>query len=352
METMNRKGWAVASVLVLAILAILLAPALAPRMHLAGAQPVEIRRALGGPPPSDIMATLFVPWMQQNVLKHYGKKYTLKIIPTPSTTIAASLLAAEEADMGTLAISTLASVIQKDAIAGGVSVVGDTKIDGYPGFRSIVWSVRADSGINRVEDLKGKTIAVNTYGAIVDVAARVVLRKHGLDPEKDLRIVEVQFPNIGKAIRDGRIAAGPLLQPFEEVENQKGGLKPIFHMKDAYGPAQMIFQAVRNKFKQQHPEALRAYLEDYQTALKWFKDPANRPKMVQLVAEATKRPADLYNRYLLTEKDDYRDTSVCPYLEYIQRPLELIHEVGVLKERVDVSSAIDTSFLPGPCAKR
>src|SRR5713226_2878572 len=43
-------------------------------------------------------------------------------------------------------------------------------------------------GINKIEDLKGKTIAVTRAGTVTDVVARAVLPKYGLTVDKDVKI--------------------------------------------------------------------------------------------------------------------------------------------------------------------
>lgn len=311
-------------------------------------KPVVIRHGHGGGVPSDIAPVLFVPWMQQNVLKHYGNAYTVQWTRTKGSPHAAAMLAAGEADLATLSFTTIALTIQKDAVPGGVKVVADTKIDGYPGYRSNVWVVRDDAGIGRVEDLKGRVVAINEYGAGLDVGLRVMLRKHGLDPVKDTNIVEINFANQGPALRQKRTDLAVLLQPFEGREFKKGGVKRLFTLKEAIGTNHMIFQVATNKFLTEHPEAARAYFDDYVRGLTWYLDPKNRPKMLELVAEATKLPKAAFD-YFLTTEDDYRDPKACPQLEYIQRPVDLMVETGFLKERVDISKYFDTSYLPNPC---
>jgi NitT/TauT family transport system substrate-binding protein len=42
--------------------------------------------------------------------------------------------------------------------------------------------------IRRVEDLKGKTLAVSGVGEFTDIGARLVLKKYGLTPDRDVKI--------------------------------------------------------------------------------------------------------------------------------------------------------------------
>src|SRR5581483_11696251 len=47
----------------------------------------------------------------------------------------------------------------------------------------------AQPDIQTAEDLKGKSVGVSNFGSSSDIAARVALRRLGLDPEKDVTIV-------------------------------------------------------------------------------------------------------------------------------------------------------------------
>jgi NitT/TauT family transport system substrate-binding protein len=42
-----------------------------------------------------------------------------------------------------------------------------------------------------IRDLKGKTLAVSNYGATSDVAARMMMKQGGVDPQKELKIIQL-----------------------------------------------------------------------------------------------------------------------------------------------------------------
>jgi len=49
----------------------------------------------------------------------------------------------------------------------------------------------AQPGINSVKELKGKTLGVGTMGDTSDVAARMMIRHYGVDPEKEMKILAI-----------------------------------------------------------------------------------------------------------------------------------------------------------------
>ena len=120
---------------------------------------------------------IYLDYLKENVLKNYGKSYTLEMTFTRGTPEAATLLASGQADLGTLAFSTFATAVAKDAVAGGLSIISDNYQDGHSGNATNTFFVLQDSPIKTVEDLKGKKIGINAYGSAVDLVLRVVLKK-------------------------------------------------------------------------------------------------------------------------------------------------------------------------------
>ncbi len=58
----------------------------------------------------------------------------------------------------------------------------------FHGYRDDEFEVLTDGPIKKVEDLKGKVVATNAVGSGVDVAMRAMLRKHGLEANRDYTV--------------------------------------------------------------------------------------------------------------------------------------------------------------------
>ena len=253
--------------------------------------PVKIRYATGGGiGPNEMETLIWLDFLKSNVLKNYGKAYTLDMTFTRGSPEAAQLLAAGQVDLAALSSPAFASAIAKDAVQGGMSIISDIYQDGHPGFASNTFFVMKDLPIKSIADLRGKKVAINAYGSAVDLVLRVALKKANLDPRRDLQIVEVTFPSIAAAIREGRIDCGVLVIPFLPAEVAKGDLRGLFSGGDTLGPSSVVFQVATDKFIREQPAALRAFLEDFVQGLAWYYDPANRDKALDLAAGLTKMP--------------------------------------------------------------
>src|SRR5690348_10638011 len=88
-EPMSRRRLIAGSASLLAASAIS-----APCIRRASAAPVTIRYATGGGVgPNEMETVIYLDWMQKNILKHYGKEYTVDMTYTRGTPEAATLLA-------------------------------------------------------------------------------------------------------------------------------------------------------------------------------------------------------------------------------------------------------------------
>lgn len=74
-----------------------------------------------------------------------------------------------------------------------------------------------------IRDLKGKTLAVSTYGATSDVAARMMMKHGGLDPERELKIIPLgaERARFG-ALREGIVEVAVLSPPADSEASRHG----------------------------------------------------------------------------------------------------------------------------------
>jgi NitT/TauT family transport system substrate-binding protein len=68
---------------------------------------------------------------------------------------------------------------------------GQEAIGVYGGFNLAGFSWYAQPSIKTWADVRGKALGVSTFGSTTDALTRYVLRKHGLDPERDAHLVAV-----------------------------------------------------------------------------------------------------------------------------------------------------------------
>jgi NitT/TauT family transport system substrate-binding protein len=175
---------------------------------------------------SNPIATNLPSWMafEAGIYKQHGLDVELANIAS-STGVPALL-------SGDVAVGQLggSEVISADAGGGDLVIIGITG-PVYP------FVFMAQPGITTIEQLKGKKIGVSNVGSSSDIATRVMLRKVGLDAEKDVTIVAVgSLQNRIAALLSGAIDGG-VAQPPEQLGLEDKGLHIIYDLAAQKLPA-------------------------------------------------------------------------------------------------------------------
>jgi ABC-type nitrate/sulfonate/bicarbonate transport system substrate-binding protein len=260
-----------------------------------------------------------------------GKSYKIEWVQFQGTAPMVQAMAAGALDCSTQAPLSLAQGAVEMGLQGYIVAqhVGEK-----PGSFSVYWAVKADSPIKTVGDLKGKTVGVNAYGGGLYYPLVVILRKYGLDPEKDIKLVETGFPPSEDAIRSGRVDAGVLNQPFAARAEAKGGLKKLFALSDIQPTIVHILEVCKKEFVEQHPDVVKLYVRDLTAGMK--KAMANRTETLKIVSEVTKAPVEVLDTYLLKPNDFAREPGAHPNFAGIQAMFDLYLKAGLLKKPLDV----------------
>src|SRR5262249_32377872 len=109
--------------------------------------------------------------VKKDLAKHWGKSYNMEAVRYQGTPPMITALANGELEIANLAYSTLGIAITNAGISD-LRVISDEFRDGVPGYFSNQFFVRKDSGIKKIEDLKGKVLATNLIGTGVDIAMK------------------------------------------------------------------------------------------------------------------------------------------------------------------------------------
>src|SRR5580704_12766657 len=181
------------------------------------AEPVNIRVGWAVVP-AQLTSIIFT---KPEILKHYGKSYTVETVHFRGSAPQITALASGELDIAAFAFSSFGLAIQ-NAHMEDLRLIGDLYQDGIGDYYANEYFVRADSPIRTVEDLKGKVLATNGLGGAVDMALRKILRDHGMEEKRDYQIVEVQFPNMPAALEEKRADLVGMVTPFS-LTAKKGG---------------------------------------------------------------------------------------------------------------------------------
>ena len=187
------------------------------------------------------------------ILQNLGKTYDINWVRFSGGGDAAPALAAGQIDGGLATPFPFTNVLFQSHVP--VTIVHQLLSFGVDGYYDDTTVVRADGGINSVADLKGKIFGVNAIGSTVEQNMRIMARKSGLDPDRDITIVEGRPPFLPAMVRDNKVQAATLFQPFYKQAMAKGDLKVLFQVKRRLWIADRLrFHDVR-QFVPQSPSA-------------------------------------------------------------------------------------------------
>jgi sulfonate transport system substrate-binding protein len=310
----------------------------APAAH--AQQPVKIRIAWVVPVGNSPTILYEIP----SILKHKGKSYDIDLVRFQGTPPMITALQAGELDIALFAFSTFALAIQ-NANMQDLRVIADEAQEGVEGYFTSPYNVLKDAPINKVEDLKGKLVASVGPGAAVDIAMRARLKRAGLEDKRDYTIVEAGFPNMRAMLAEKKVDLISSVLPFAGDPELVKIARPLFTVRDAMqGPSQFVIWAAREPFLQKNKAVMNDLMEDSVRALHFYMDPKNREQFLEVATRVSKQPASAFG-YSYTKNDLYRDPNFRPNLDSLQRAVDIMPELGLLRAKLDVKQYADLSYV-------
>lgn len=261
-----------------------------------------------------------------------GKAYKIEFVQFQGTAPMVQAMVAGSLDCSTQAPLSLAN----GALQGGLQAyIVAQHVGERPGSFSVYWAVKDDSPIKTIADMKGKSVGTNVFGSGILGPMFLLLKKNGVDPAKDIRLVETGFPGSEDAIRTGRVDVGVLNQPFAAKAEAAGGLRKLFALSDQQQNIVHILEVCRKDFVDKNPELVKRYVRDLTSGMK--KALANREETLKVVNEVIKAPIPVLETYLLKPNDFAREPGAAPNFTGIQAMFDIYSEAGMIKDKLDVA---------------
>ena len=180
----------------------------------------------------------------RGLLKKYGFE-TEVIAMQGGTQLAQAIIG------GSIPIAVMGGAYLTAAVRGADLVMIATHMDKFP------YSLIVKPNIKRVEDLKGTKLAISRFGSSSDAGLRVALQKLGLNPDKDVTILQVGGQTERFAALKGGTVDGTVVIPPLSGAAQRLGYNALINMTELGIPypqegvvvsRQMIGSAGRRSF--------------------------------------------------------------------------------------------------------
>ncbi|MBI2953605.1 MAG: ABC transporter substrate-binding protein [Chloroflexi bacterium] len=200
------------------------------------------------------MTTLWVA-KEKGLFEKYGLDVELSYIAS-STTLVQAMTSGEIV----LANTGANSVVSADLAGADVALIAGI-------VNVVVMSLYGQPSIQKIEDFKGKSIGVTRFGSNTDFAARFTLRKYGLEPDKDVAIIQTGgMPEIVAAMQSGGIDGG-VLSPPTTIQGRKLGLREVVNIVDLKIPYSFIAFAVNRKYLADNREVVTNFMKAIMEAI-------------------------------------------------------------------------------------
>jgi len=231
------------------------------------------------------------------------------------------------------------------ALQRGVKVKGVALVQGGQN-PPVAFMARADSGVNSIADLRGKTIAIAGFGGTTDLMLRYWLSRAGIDPKTEVKLTFVPFHLTLPSLINKQIDAAPIDAMLSVKARQQfpGQTKILFTYADvtkvAIGNLHVngLILNFGDAIVERDRETAVRFMEGY---LRAIKDVHGDPKKV-------------LSQWAAASKDDtIRQLEAPPtlpadgkiYLDAFQFEADQALKFGYIKQPMDLRQAIDHSLL-------
>jgi NitT/TauT family transport system substrate-binding protein len=203
--------------------------------------------------------------------------------------------------------------------------------------------IMANPDIKTIEDLRGKAVGVTRFGSSTDFTMRYVLKKHGLEPGKDVTIIQMgDLIAAALGMKNRTIVAAPFSSPAN-VRAQEIGAKVLLNMGSAgiYFPHDAWM--ARKSFINTHDDLVRRFLKAYSEGVRRLhSDPEiSRRAIVRYVRTTDPKTIDAVYQYAL----DYVDKVPYNTREGIQEVINQIAAKNPKAKDAKAESFYDDRFV-------
>lgn len=227
-----------------------------------------------------ITAAFSIPWIAKDagIFQRHGLDVELVYIASGSRAVQTLV-------GGSIDVAAIGGPAGVDAKLAGA----DTVYVAIPVNRVLVFTVAAPQ-IQRIEDMRGKSIGVTRVGTVTDFFTRLYLRQNNLVPDKDVMIRQAGgLPEIVAALKAGQIHGGTFGFPAV-LHARAAGFRVLVDYNTAGYRYPLSTVIVTQRLLRTQELAMRRFLEAHIEAVHRFKsDPELAMKVIGKYTQTTDR---------------------------------------------------------------
>lgn len=211
------------------------------------------------------------------------------------------------------------------------------------GIDKVNYSFVGAEGIEKIEDLRGQTIAAAGERDIYTQVIFEILEDAGVDPS-EVNFTYGQNSNDRAAALQGGAIQGALIPPPADHRLEAAGLNILTRTADLIPFMTFSATAVRADWAAENGDTIRKYIRAIATATDWLYDPANKDEAIEILAEATGSSLEdgesAYTDYIEAESFN---VGACVQPDAVQVLLDRLHQLDLVKS-TDPDDFITTEY--------
>jgi ABC-type nitrate/sulfonate/bicarbonate transport system substrate-binding protein len=197
--------------------------------------------------------------------------------------------------------------------------------------------------IKRIQDLKGRAVAVTAIAATDAVGARAMAKAAGMSPEQDLTIIAAgSTANAFAALQGGAAAAALLSIPFN-YKAEELGYRSLGNVADYLRTVLAGLGTSDSRIKS-NPAQVKRMVRATLRGMDFARDPANQEKVIPFIMEdfqLDRKTAEASLREIV--KNLSKDGTTAD--EAVRGDIDFIREQNKLKTAIPLSQVVDYGIL-------
>jgi NitT/TauT family transport system substrate-binding protein len=130
-------------------------------------------------------------------------------------------------------------------------------------LKKFLFSIFSRPELTRIQDLKGKLFGATRFGTLSDFASRFALEKHGLNPERDITMVQTGGqPETVVALLTGKVQAAALSVPAT-MRARKANMRELLDMAKLEATIHQNGVVTSRRYLKTNEDTVRRFLRAY-----------------------------------------------------------------------------------------
>ena len=194
--------------------------------------------------------------------------------------------------------------------------------------------------------LKGKTVLGGRKGGMPEMVFEYVLKKHGMNPQKDINLVQnIDFANTSGAFVSGEADYTVEFEPAATLIEEQGAGYVVASVGKESGYVPYTAYSVKKSYLETHKELLEAFTRAIEKGQEYVN--THTPEQIAKVIAPQFKDTDrktlekIVERY--AEQDSYKENTKFEK-ESFTLIQDILEEAGELEKRVDYETLVTTEF--------